>query len=142
MGDHLSPLLTIDTQQGVKNELPDATLFLVSTELPWFADIVNFLSTMPYPRGASKYEKKKLVMQVCHYSLLGGYLHRFFPREGIYRHCVRDDEMSSILRASHDEPCGGHFAGDLATRKVLTARYWWPTAFKHAFMYCERCGKC
>jgi len=27
----------------------------------------------------------------------------------IIRKCVREDEILEILKACHDEPCGGHF---------------------------------
>ena len=83
---------------------------MVDVGLPWYADIVNFLSTASYPSGVTKHEKKKIILQARHYTLLCGYLYRYFPREGIYRRCVREDEVPIILRALHDEPCGGHFA--------------------------------
>ena len=124
------------------DELPDAALFFIDVSLPWYADIAKFFSTAAYPLGATKHEKKKNLLQAQHYTLLGGYLYRYFPCEGIYRRCVRENEVPIILCALHDEPCGGHFAGELTARKVLFAGYWWPTLHKDSFEYCKRCDKC
>jgi len=33
------------------------------------------------------------------------------------KRCVREDEISEILKACHDEPCGGHFANKRTTYK-------------------------
>ena len=97
LADHFSRLLTDDVEAGVYDELRDAFLFLVNASLPWYADLANFLSTATYPAGATKHEKKKLLLQARHYTLLGGYLYRYFPRESIYRRCVREDEVSIVL---------------------------------------------
>ena len=85
LADHLSRLLTEDIEEGVDDELPDAALFLVESTLPWYADLANFLSIAAYPQGSTKHEKKKLLLQAHHYTLMGGYLYRYFPREGVYR---------------------------------------------------------
>ena len=54
LADHLSRLLTEDMEEGVYDELQDATLFFIDVSLPWYADIANFLSTAAYPVGANK----------------------------------------------------------------------------------------
>ena len=77
---------------------------------------------------------------------MGGYLFQI-GLDRIIRRCVREDEIYDILKASHDEPCGGHFADKRTTYKVLHSGYYWNTIFKDAkkFVYscdgCQRMGK-
>ena len=42
LADHLSQLLTSDKEEGVEDDLPDASLFTVETQVPWYADIAIF----------------------------------------------------------------------------------------------------
>jgi hypothetical protein len=42
----------------------------------------------------------------------------------------------------HDGFCGGHFAGQITTKKILQAGYYWPTLFKDAHDYCMNCDVC
>jgi hypothetical protein len=60
----------------------------------------------------------------------------------IIRRCVREDEIYEILKASHDEPCGGHFADKRTTYKVLHSGYYWPTIFKDAKKFVRSCDGC
>ena len=56
------------------------------------------------------------------------------------RKCVREDEIIEILKACHDEPCGGHFADKRTTYKVLKLGYYWPSIFKDSRAYVKRYG--
>ena len=65
----------------------------------------------------------------------------------IIRRCVREDEMTDILHACHDGPCGGHFSDKRMAYKVLHSGYYWPIIFKDATKYvkgfdsCQRMGR-
>jgi len=48
------------------------------------------------------------------------------------RRCVREDDMPDILKACHDEPCGGHFTDKRTTYKILYLGYYWPSIFRDA----------
>ena len=50
--------------------------------------------------------------------------------------------MFDILKASHDEPCGGHFVDKRTTYKVLNSGYYWPTFCKDAKTYVKSCDNC
>eukprot|EP00253_Pinus_taeda_P017664 PITA_17664 len=72
-----------------------------------------------------------------------------FPDEYLFivttktpRRCVREDEMPDILKACHDEPCGGHFADKRTTYKILSLGYYWPSLFRDAKQYVRRCDSC
>lgn len=58
------------------------------------------------------------------------------------RRCLREDETYDVLRACHDEPCGGHFANKKTSLKILNIGYYWPTLHKDADQYTKRCDKC
>ena len=47
--------------------------------------------------------------------------------------------MFAILKACHDDPCGGHFANKRTAYKVLHLGYYWPTLFKYARIYVKSC---
>eukprot|EP00253_Pinus_taeda_P024763 PITA_24763 len=55
--------------------------------------------------------------------------------------------MPDILKACHDEPCGGHFVDKRTAYKILSLGYYWPSLFKDVKQYvkrrdiCERVGK-
>eukprot|EP00253_Pinus_taeda_P021188 PITA_21188 len=46
--------------------------------------------------------------------------------------------MPDILKACHDEPCGGHFADKRTTYKILSLGYYWPSLFKDEKQYVKR----
>lgn len=60
----------------------------------------------------------------------------------IIRRCFREDEVLEILKDSHDEPCGGHFADKINSYKVLLLGYYWPSIFRDAKEYVKRCDGC
>jgi len=68
---------------------------------------------------------------------IGGYpLIPLGPPPGIIiRKCVHEDEMLDILKACHNEPCGGNFIDKRRTYKALPLRYYGPTLFRDAKEY-------
>ena len=60
----------------------------------------------------------------------------------IIRRCVRQDEILEILKACHDEPCGGHFVDKRTAYKILNLGYYWPSIFKDAKRYVRSCDTC
>jgi hypothetical protein len=57
----------------------------------------------------------------------------------IIHRCVREDEFFDILKACHDEPCGGNFVDKITAYKILHLRYYWPTLFRDAKKYVRSC---
>jgi hypothetical protein len=47
--------------------------------------------------------------------------------------------MFDILKACHDEPCGGHFSDKRTTYKILQLGYYWPSIFKDTKQYVRSC---
>lgn len=50
--------------------------------------------------------------------------------------------MPDILKACHDELCGGHFADKRTSYKILSLGYYWSSLFKDAKQYVKRCDSC
>jgi hypothetical protein len=122
----------------VNDNFPDEHIFAISTKSPWFADIANYLATGKLPQHLSTKEKQKIIKLSATYSWIGGELFRTGP-DLIIQRCVREDEVFDILKACHDEPCGGHFVDKRTTYKVLHLGYYWPTLFRDAKKYVRSC---
>eukprot|EP00253_Pinus_taeda_P027832 PITA_27832 len=58
------------------------------------------------------------------------------------RRCVRQDKIFDILKACHDQPCGGHFTDRRTAHTVLQTGYYWPTIFKDAKKFVQACDNC
>ena len=117
---------------------PDEHLFVVSVQTPWFVDIANYLATGKIPSHLSLHEKHRIIVHSSNYSWVDNDLFCTGPNL-IIRQCVREDEMTEILHASHDGPRGGHFFDKRTTYKVLHSGYYWPSIFKDAAKYVKGC---
>ena len=56
----------------------------------------------------------------------------------IIRKCVPEEEQERILSHCHDSACGGHFASQKTTMKVLHSGFYWPSLFKDACTMCKQ----
>jgi hypothetical protein len=124
VADFLSRL-TLNDDNPVDDSFPDEYLFAVSAHSPWYADIANYLVAGKLPSHLSYREKKSIVHQSARYSWISGYLFHTGADQEI-RRCVREDEVYDILKACHDDPCGGNFADKRTAYKILRMGYYWP----------------
>ena len=62
--------------------------------------------------------------------------------DGIIRRCVPETEFESILWHCHGSDYGGHFSVTRTTSKVLQSGFYWPTLFKDARGFIEKCDRC
>jgi hypothetical protein len=46
------------------------------------------------------------------------------------------------MRKLHEGPLKRHFVIEIMQRKILDARYWWPTMYKDVHDYCKSCDAC
>jgi len=144
VADHLSRLTT-DSKSDITpidDYFPDESLFSVST-MPWFANIVNFLVSGQLPAHWSTQDKRKFLNEVKNFYWDDPYLFKYCPDQ-IFRRCIPDNEVSSVIKFCHSEACGGHFSSRKTTAKILQCGFYWPTMFKdsHAFYkICENCQK-
>nr|KYP58627.1 Retrovirus-related Pol polyprotein from transposon opus [Cajanus cajan] len=143
VADHLSRLKLDEANKEVKpilEEFPDKKL-LVITSLPWFADFANFKAAGVIPHEFTFQQRKKFLHDAKFYFWDDPLL---FKRcaDGIIRRCVLESEFESILWHCHGSDYGGHFSGERTASKVLQSGFYWPTLFKDARSFIERCDKC
>eukprot|EP00253_Pinus_taeda_P021131 PITA_21131 len=141
VGDFLSRMAKPIDAATVEDQFPDEHLFVVAVQTPWYADIANYLTVGKLPKHLTPNERKHIVQRSTRFSWIGGYLFHAGADMQI-RRCVRQDEIFDILKACHDQPCGGHFADRRNTHKVLQTRYYWPTIFKDAKKFVQACDSC
>ncbi|RVW73707.1 Pol polyprotein [Vitis vinifera] len=60
----------------------------------------------------------------------------------IIRKCVPEEEQQGILSHCHENACGGHFASQKTTMKVLQSGFTWPSLFKDSHIMCRSCDRC
>ena len=68
------------------------------------------MATWKLPPQLLAREKKKVIKTSSPYSWIDGELYKTGPNLIIQR-CIQEDEVPKILKACHDEPCGGNFVG-------------------------------
>ena len=131
--------LTHDVDKDlVDDAFPNEHLIAISIQTPWIDDIENYLGTRKLPKHLSYQERCKIIIQCANYSWIKGFLFNIGPDHILRRH-VREDEVSDILHACHNEPFGGNYVASKATYKALKIGSYWPTLFKYVNQYVSRC---
>jgi hypothetical protein len=117
--------LTIDLRSDITpidDYFPDESLLFIST-MPWFANIVNFLVSGQLPAYWSTQDKRKFLNEVENFYWDDLYLIKYCPDQ-IFRRCILDNEVSSVIKFYHSETCGGHFSLRKITAKILQSRFY------------------
>jgi len=141
--DHLSRL-DLSVQQlesyGIKEEFPDEHLLSIS-QIPWYADMVNYLAGNILPPDLSYAQKKKFLSDAKHYLWEEPYLFRICG-DRIIRRCIPEEETQAILEHCHSREVGGHFGSNRTAQKVLQSGFYWLTFFKYAFYFVNSYDRC
>ncbi|XP_070042889.1 uncharacterized protein [Nicotiana tomentosiformis] len=135
VADHLSRL----EEEGrphdgleIIDSFPDEQLLAISMkEVPWFADLENFLMCGIIPDEFSSNQRKKLKRDCQYYYWDEPYLLRICMDE-VIRRCIPEEEQCEILGACHSSPYGGHHGGARTAAKVLSCGFYWPTLYRDA----------
>ncbi|PIN16610.1 DNA-directed DNA polymerase [Handroanthus impetiginosus] len=118
--DHLSRLESpakTDKPNLINDNFPDEQLLaIIASNVPWYANIVNYLACEIIPFDLSTQQKKK----------------RYVPKI----------EMNYILEQCHASPYGGYFQGDRTAAKILQSSFYWPNLFKDAHSFVANCDRC
>ena len=144
IADHLSRVerSTAEEEKVILTEnFPDEQLFKVSFQLPWYADIVNYLACGVVPSEFSYQQKRKLRTDSRYYIWDDPLL---FKRgaDMIIRRCVPENEQGKILNECHASPYGGHFLGERTAHKILQSGFYWPTIFRDCAEWVKLCDRC
>ena len=142
VADHLSRILVSyeNNQTPIDESFPDEQLMHVS-QIPWYADIVNYLVTDQVPSHWSKQDKNKFFSEVKHFVWDDPYLFKYCSDQ-IIRRCIPEHEHRNIISFCHDHACGGHFSSNKTAAKILQCGFYWPTIFHDSHQYCAACSKC
>ncbi|XP_070004062.1 uncharacterized protein [Nicotiana sylvestris] len=128
--------------QEINDSFPDEQLLSVSmNDMPWFANVANFLVTGIIPCELSSNQRKKLKRYSLYFYFDEPYLFKICT-DGMIRRCVSEEEQLSILEACHSSPYGGHYGGERTASKFLSCGFYWPTLFKDAGDFVKRCDEC
>ena len=135
IADHLSRLEKSTEEEKeieIVENFPDEQLFLLSTQVPCFADIVNYIACGIIPPKFSHKQKRKLRT----YSRFYIWDDPLLFRRGAYiiiSRCVPETKQGRILDKCHASPYGRHFVGEITTHKILQSGFYWHTLFKDYF---------
>ena len=144
IADHLSRVEQNETEKEeaeLTENFPDEQLFKVSFQIPWYADIVNYLACGVVPQEFSYQQKRKLRTDSRYYIWDDPLL---FKRgaDMIIRRCVPESEQCKILNECHASPYGGHFSGERTAHKILQSGFYWPTIFRDCAEWVKLCDRC
>jgi len=147
--DHLSRLESSDLSSAADTEIndtiPEEQLFRVHVVLqeepPWFADIANYLAAGSLPKWFSYQQKRKFFSDLKHYLWEEPYLFRVCANP-MLRRCVSQAEGLAIIKHCHEGPTGGHYSTNRTSKKILDARFFWPTIFQDTQRHVQVCDRC
>ncbi|XP_075483643.1 uncharacterized protein LOC142523798 [Primulina tabacum] len=86
-------------------------------------------------------DKRKFLNEVKNFYWYDSYLFNYCPYQ-IFRRCIPDNEVSSVIKFCHSEACGGHFSSKKTAAKILQCGFYWPTLFKDTHEICKICENC
>ena len=144
IADHLSTVernKTEEEETGLTENFPDEQLFQLSIQLPWYADIMNYLAYGVVPQEFSYQQRRKLMTDSRYYIWDDPLL---FKRgaDMIIRRCVPESEQCKIMTDCHSSPYRGHFSGERTAHKILQSGFYWPTIFKDYAEWVKLCDRC
>ncbi|PIN09949.1 DNA-directed DNA polymerase [Handroanthus impetiginosus] len=143
--DHLSRLESFaktDEPNMINNNFSyEQLLAIIASNMPWYADIVNYLTCKIIPFDLSTQQKKKFLFDTGRYFWDEPFLFKQCS-DNILRHCVPEVEMNNILEQCHASPYGGHFQGDRTAAKIVQSGFYCPNLFKDAHSFVTNCNRC
>ncbi|CAM8993679.1 unnamed protein product [Rhodiola kirilowii] len=141
VADHLSRIVRGEEEGKITESFPDEHLYAVSTKVPWYAPIVNFLVGGTFPPSFTKSQCMKLRHDARFYLWDDPYVWKIGVDQ-ILRRCIPDNEIESVLGFCHEFACGGHFGPRRTARKILDSGFFWPSLFRDAYEKCRKCDRC
>ena len=106
-----------------------------------YAPIFSYLRDQVIPETLTRNQKRQLLRNASHYTLVSGDLYRK-GLDGTLLRCLELEESEKALAEVHDGICGAHSNGLALARKLLRTGYYWPTMQADAVRYARSCQKC
>ncbi|MCO5567926.1 hypothetical protein L7F22_021622 [Adiantum nelumboides] len=104
-------------------------------------DILYFLETGECPKHLERVQRHCLVRKALSYQLIGEYLYHK-GKDLVLKRVPLVKEIEKILMSCHDGVCGGHFAQEITSRKILQAGFVWPSLHRDVHHWCKACKAC
>ena len=117
---------------------PAITLALQYLDNHWYSNIIYFLLHLTCPDHLKGHKRRALRLKAARYCLTQEGLGRRNPN-GIILRCINEQDSKKILTEFHSGFCGGHFAANTTTHKILRAGYYWPTIFAYVHRHVKCC---
>ncbi|KAJ9675844.1 hypothetical protein PVL29_024678 [Vitis rotundifolia] len=125
VADHLSRLAISHNSHRlpINDDFPEESLMLLE-DAPWYAHIANYLVTGEVLSEWKTQDRKHFFAKIHAYYWEEPFLFKYCADQ-IIRKCVPEQEQQRILSYCHESPCGGHFASQKTTMKVLQSGFGW-----------------
>ena len=94
-------------------------------------DVWFFLETGEPSQGLNKGERRWLTTNAVKYQIMNTNLFSQ-GRDQVLKKVPSQEDIHRILHSCHNDVCGGHFASELTCRKILQARFVWPSLQRDA----------
>ncbi|WKA10529.1 hypothetical protein VitviT2T_028095 [Vitis vinifera] len=142
VADHLSRLAIVHNSHvlPINDDFPEESLMLLE-KTPWYAHIANYLVTGEVPSEWKAQDRKHFFAKIHAYYWEEPFLFKYCADQ-IIRKCVPEEAQQGILNHCHENGCGGHFASQKTTMKVLQSGFIWPSLFKDAYIMCRSYDRC
>ncbi|MCO5552612.1 hypothetical protein L7F22_006126 [Adiantum nelumboides] len=129
-------------QQAITGQ--DEVQVIVATTMkePQYADmeslapIVNYILEGEFSKEFSSTQKKRLIKKASSFLWLEGALYQK-GKDLVWRRVLCTSKIPEILRGLHEEACGDHFSHELTVKKILLARYVWPSMHVDVQHWCK-----
>lgn len=141
--DHLFRLEVEDKDPSpcIQEVFPDEHILSLEANLPWYADLVNYLACKVLPSNLSYHQKKKFLHDAKSYLWDDPILFKKCS-DRVIRRCIPENKVPNILHHCHSSSYGGHFGATRTTAKILQLRFYWPTLFHDSYAFAKSCDRC
>jgi hypothetical protein len=116
------------TSAPVNTDFPDEHLFYITSNDPWYRDLLVYLRTQKFGNHLSRDDRRRIRHQAPRYLLIGEILYQRSVDTLLCR-CLTIDEVGRVLNDCHNGACGGHLSGISTSQNIIRAGYFWPTLF-------------
>ncbi|MCO5579806.1 hypothetical protein L7F22_033668 [Adiantum nelumboides] len=104
-------------------------------------DILYFLEIGECPKHLERVQRHRLVRKALSYQLIGEHLYHK-GKDLVLRRVPLVKEIEKILMSCHDGVCGGHFAQEITSKKILQASFVWLSLHRDVQHWCKACKAC
>jgi hypothetical protein len=63
-------------------------------------------------------------------------------QDNILQRFLTTIKAQMVMKKLHEGPLKGQFVAEITEKKILDARYWWPTLYKNVNDYFKSCDAC